>query len=583
MGETSVETVYEVAFKHALLNAYRHQGRAELKAVVSKVAAELPAVRSRLRELMPVIERAVGEVNRLSLEEQRRILEERFPEALVERKEAKEGAPELPPLPSVIEGRVVTRFAPNPDFVLHIGNSRVAILSHEYARRYKGKMILRFEDTDPRTKKPMIEAYRLIKEDLRWLGITWDEEYMQSLRLPVYYEYARKLIEVGGAYVEVATERRRRMPEEAAEGFVPPLTRDAGPSVNLELFDKMLEGFFGEGEAVVRIKTELNLPDRSLVDWVALRIIDTDRYPHPIVGSKYDVWPTYNFAVAVDDHLMGITHIIRGKEHISNTYKQKYVYEHLGWRMPEVIHVGRLKLEGFIMSKSYIKRLLEERPSAYTGPDDPRFGTLAALRRRGIAPETIRRVMISLGVKPSDVSLSYANLAAENRKLLDPISPRISFVWKPVELMVSGLGGCVNAKVPYHPDISSMGYRTYDVCDNDRVAIVWDDYEARKGTLIRLMELANFVVKNGVLELHSFSLEEARKAGVPIVHWVKVSEAVNAVVYKPVDESLEVVRGLVEKALLEKSKEAQVFQLLRFGFVRLESLEPLPTFVFAHE
>lgn len=574
------DIIYEAALKHAVLNAYKHGGKADLKAVMGKVIAEIPEARKSVRALIPVIEKAVKDADKMSLDEQRRFLEEKYPDLLTER--AREETRGLPPLPNAVEGKVVTRFAPNPDFVIHLGNSRVAILSHEYARMYRGKMILRFEDTDPRTKRPMLEAYDLIKEDLAWLGVKWDEEYIQSLRMNIYYSIAKRLIEAGGAYVDTLNVKMGESGGRPGR-FVPPPTRDLGPEVNLELFDKMLSGHYDEGEAVVRVKTELDLSDKSLIDWIAFRIIDTEAYPHPITGSKYFVWPTYNFSVAVDDYLMGVTHIIRGKEHLSNTYKQRYIYQHLGWKMPETIHVGRLKLEGFIMSKTAIKKILADKPHYYYGPEDPRFGTIMALRKRGISPEAIRLLMLDVGIKPTDASISYANLAAENRKIIDPISPRLSFVWDPVRLKVSGLSECIDAKLPYHPNNPSMGYRTYRICEGDEVAITREDYTRNLGKLLRLMEAANFHVAEDRLVFHSISLDEAKRQGAPIIHWVISRETPEAHVLKPEGDELITVRGLIESKAEEKLSLGKTYQLLRYGFVRLDSTRPVLTFIYTHD
>lgn len=247
------------------------------------------------------------------------------------------------------------------------------------------KFILRFEDTDPRTKRPLPEAYDAIKEDLRWLGIKWDEEYVQSDRMGgIYYEIAKKILERGGgAYV--AAKDSDCTPDDWKRSKVtgkPCRNRDADPSVNLELFDRMLEGGrYKEGEAVMVIKTDLQHPDPSVRDWVAMRIIDTTKYPHPRVGSKYIVWPTYNFSVSIDDHLMGITHILRAQEHSVNTTKQSFVYTHMGWGgQPEAIHFGRLKIVGMTLSKTKLKALGIKW-------DDIRLPTLAGLRNRGIQPE----------------------------------------------------------------------------------------------------------------------------------------------------------------------------------------------------
>ena len=245
---------------------------------------------------------------------------------------------------------------------LHLGSARAILLSHEYARIYNGKFILRFEDTDPKVKRPSLKFYDSIREDLKWLGCKVDEEYIQSDRLPIYYEYTEKLIGDGNAYVcECPAEEFHKIT--LAKQACP--CRDLPASEQLERWHRMLDGGYKEGEAVVRVKTELDHPNPAVRDWPALRIIDTKKYPHPRVGSKYIVWPLYNLAAGLDDHLMGMTHIIRGKEHYTNMVRQKYMYKHLGWEYPQAIHYGRLKITGAFLSKSKI--VAGVRDGTYTG------------------------------------------------------------------------------------------------------------------------------------------------------------------------------------------------------------------------
>ncbi|MEM2025114.1 MAG: glutamate--tRNA ligase family protein, partial [Desulfurococcaceae archaeon] len=319
-----LEKVREVAYKHAIINAVKHGGKADLKAVVSKVAGELPDIRRSIKDYIEVVKGAVDEVNKLTIEEQLSIAKSNWPEAVEER--AGEYRKELPPLPGAGEGKVVTRLAPNPDFSLHLGNARPALLNYWYARIYSGKMILRFEDTDPRIKSPFPDTYESIKRDLKWLGVQWDEEYIQSLRLPLFYKVTRELIKRGGAYVDLCNNKEFKTYRNHGKACP---HRDSPVETQIEEYDKMLEGAYEEGEAVVRVKTDLNHPDISIRDWVALRIIDTSKTPHPITGERYSIWPTYNLAAAVDDHLMGVTHILRAKEHVTNTAKQKYLYDHM--------------------------------------------------------------------------------------------------------------------------------------------------------------------------------------------------------------------------------------------------------------
>ncbi len=588
----SENEVRELARGYALLNAVEHGGRAAVGPVMGKIMAERPDLRRHARQVAAIVREVVEEVNQLSLEEQRRLLSERY-QWLLEKRKKQRAAEEkrLPPLPEAEEGRVVTRFAPNPDFIIHLGNARPAILSYEYKVMYRGRMILRFEDTDPRTKTPLPEAYQLIKEDLRWLGVEWDEEYIQSLRMEVYYDIARKLIEAGGAYVDDRPgEEFRRYRGRLWE--YPPRLRSV--EENLELWDRMLQGGFGEGEAVLRVKTDPRHPDPSVRDWVAFRIIDTEKHPHPITGSRYIVWPTYNFAAGVDDHLMGVTHILRAKEHMQNTVKQEFLYRHLGWRYPRVIHFGRLKLEGFIMSKSLLKKLLDE--GVGEGLADPRFATIAGLRRRGITAEAIKRIILDVGVKYTDASISYANLAAVNRVIVDPKAKRLMAALEPVELVVEGLPweGLRSFEIPFHPS-GGLGSRVLEVeGPRARLYISGSDVElVERHGFFRLMEAFNVElveVQQGrvVARFHSFELEEARRRGAPLIQWVPASAAVDLELVEP--KGLDLLRryGFVEAAA-ERIAVGEIVQLVRIGFARVdavrkraEGVEPRVVMIYAH-
>ena len=429
MGLDQDNELREFIRKTALLNAVGHEGKAQAGALVGKILGEKAALRSQVKELSAVINQVVNEVNSLSLSDQKTIVEKNWPETQ-KKKEAEEKR--LPPLPNAEKYKpIVTRFSPNPDCVLHLGSARAILLSHEYARLYNGKFILRFEDTDPKVKKPALKFYESIRADLKWLGCKIDEEYIQSDRLPIYYEYTEKLIRDANAYVCTCIPDEFRVKVVAKE---PCPCRNLSSSEHLDRWHHMLDGSYQEGQAVVRVKTDIKHPNPAIRDWPALRIIDTKKYPHPRVGSKYIVWPLYNLAAGLDDHLMGVTHIIRGKEHYTNMVRQKYMYQYLGWEYPEAIHYGRLKITGAALSKSKIVAGIKE--GDYADFDDPRLGTFAALQKRGITPEAIKKMIIEVGIKPNDVTLSWENLYAYNRKILDSTSSRYFFVAQPIELKV---------------------------------------------------------------------------------------------------------------------------------------------------
>ncbi|MCX8195951.1 MAG: glutamate--tRNA ligase [Acidilobaceae archaeon] len=556
---------------YALKNAVKHGGKAKPESVLAMILGDHPHLRPHARQILELAREVAAEVNSMSQEEQKEALLREFPE-LAEEEKKREERRALQPLPKAEEGKVVLRFAPNPDFYIHLGNARPAILCDEYAKAYKGRMILRFEDTDPRTKTPIKEAYEAIREDLRWLGVVWHEEYVQSMRLEAYYSVAREMLRRGCAYIDLCKEEGKRM---LAQGSYCP-TRDKEPEWQLEHFDKMVEGHYREGEALLRIKTDPRHPNPSMRDWAAMRIIDTEKHPHPIVGSKYFVWPLYNFSVSVDDALMGVTHVIRGREHEVNTEKQLYVYKCMGWRPPVFIHTGRLKLEGFILSKSKIRELLSRRGSEFLGPDDPRFGTIASLRRRGILPETIRELILNVGIRENDATISWVNLAAANRALLDKRADRIMATLEPREVVYEG--NCVDAEIPYHPDFPARK-RRYKLCGGDRIFL--NEGDLRLGEF-RLMGAANVKVEGNKVVLVSRELEYALRKKLPVIQWVPAEGAVNVRVYVPQGLELRRLEGVAEMALREYGQDARL-QLVRFGFVRVERAGESYELIFTHE
>ncbi|MEM3551485.1 MAG: glutamate--tRNA ligase family protein, partial [Candidatus Bathyarchaeia archaeon] len=362
--------------------------------------------------------------------------------------------------------------------------------------------------------------------------------------------------------------------------------RSLPPEEQMERWQRMLEGFYREGEAVVRVKTDLTHPNPAVRDWPALRVIDAEKYPHPRVGSKYTVWPLYNFACGLDDYLMGVTHIIRGKEHLTNMVRQQYMYKHLGWKYPEAIHYGRLKIKGAFLSKSKIVQGLRE--GLYMGWDDPRLATFAALRKRGITPEAIKRLIIDVGPKTSDVVLSWENLYAYNRKILDPKVDRYFFVHNPIQLFVRKVPREFKARIRLHPEHPDRGFREYTVKPSgNETVLFWisrTDVEVMSvGNVVRLMELFNIKIEkveayNVEARFISESYEDARKAEASLIHWVLIGADMPCEVVLP-DAST--TAGIAENAC-RRLKPNDIIQFERFGFVRVESVNAKLTAYLAH-
>ena len=573
----------ELIRKLALLNAIRHDGKAQTGPVIGKILGEKPELRTKAKEISSLVNEVVQEVNSLPLSEQKRLVEEKWPEILV--KERVEEEKRLPPLPNVNKySKIITRFSPNPDCILHLGSARAIILCYEYARMYMGKFILRFEDTDPKLKRPVLEFYDRIREDLAWLGCKPDEEYIQSDRISLYYEYAERLLKDGSAYVctcKPETFRKKVLANKPCK------CRDLPPEKHIERWQQMLEGHYKEGEAVVRIKTDLYHPNPAVRDWPALRVIDVEKYPHPRVKNKYRVWPLYNFACGLDDHLMGVTHIIRGKEHLTNMVRQEYMYNHLGWEYPEAIHYGRLKIKGAFLSKSKIVQGIRE--GLYKGWDDPRLATFAALRRRGITSTAIKKLIIDVGPKTSDVVLSWENLYAYNRKILDPEVNRYFFVHNPIQLAVKNIPKEFKTRIRLHPDRLEKGFREYAIkpIGENSSASFWvskmDINASTVGNVVRLMELFN--VKIADVEAYSAeaffiseSYEEAKKTGAPLIHWVPIGADMPCQVIMP---DATVAEGIAESAC-KGLKPNDIVQFERFGFVRIDRVNVKLTAYYAH-
>ena len=569
--------------KVALINAVQHDGKAQAGALVGIILGEKQNLRNQVKELLALINGVVNDVNSLSFDSQKQIVEENWPETF---KKEKVEEKRLPALPNADKyPQVVTRFSPNPDCVLHLGSARAILLSHEYARIYKGKFILRFEDTDPKVKKPDLEFYPKIREDLAWLGCKVDEEYIQSDRILIYYEYAEKLLRDGNAYICTCIRDQFRKKTLASE---PCNCRNLRPEEHLERWKSMLNGGLAEGEAVMRVKTDLNHPNPAVRDWPAFRIIDPEKYPHPRVGSNYRVWPLYNMAAGVDDHLLGITHIIRGKEHLTNGVRQEFMYKYLGWEYPEAIHYGRLKITGAFLSKSKIVQGIRE--GMFTGFDDPRLATFASLRKRGITPEAIKKLIIDVGPKTADVTLSWENLYAHNRKILDPQVYRYFFVAEPVQLKVKDVPNPFKAELPLHPEKPEKGFRQYTVTPkgDEKEVMFWiakkDVANMEAGKIIRLMELFNIKIEKSTANsvdayFASESYEDVRKAKAQLIHWIPVGEEYSCQV---VMSDASTIEGMAE-GTCKNLKPDTVIQFERFGFVRVDEVSSKLIAYYAHK
>jgi glutamyl-tRNA synthetase len=557
----------------ALKNSVEHCGKAQSDAVIAKFVGLKPELRSQIKSLISEIKAIVQQINTLSLADQESLLEELAPRKVDAKKQvAEQQQQQLPPLEGALYGRVVTRFPPEPNGYPHIGHAKAAIIDEEYARMYGGKLILRFDDTNPLHEK--VEYYVAIAEGLKWLGIKPDIVKNTSDDIDLLHSYGRKLIELGGAYVCVCSQEK--IHDLRARGAPCECRRDSATA--LDRIGKLFDGSYEQNEAIVRFKGEMADPNTAMRDPALFRIIECD---HPKVGNRVRVWPTYDFAAPIEDSIDGVTHALRTKEYELRNALYFAILDRLGLRKPYLIEFSRLEFEGIPVSKRKIKPLIEN--GIIRSWDDPRLPTLAALRRRGFMPEAIRKFVLSLGLTLAETKPPFESLEAFNRKTIDPISLRLFFVKNPVEMHVRG-GLEMEVILKNHPTDTNLGTRRVKV--GDRFYIAEDDAARLKvGDEIRLIELYNVKVasidgKNGArLEITAEAHGDEIRQSMPKIQWIAKNDIIDYKVMIPKElymseeeyniNSLEISQGFAESFTSRLEPDARV-QFVRFGFCRID-------------
>ncbi len=550
------DDVVNTVRKYALQNSLEYDGRGEAGSVLGRLLSERDDLRKFAKELKEIVAREVDEVNdianREGLEHIRDLLETLAPDALERRKHVKiEGLKELPGDHS----KVVLRFAPNPNGPLSLGHSRGVVINAEYARIYGGKVVLRFDDTDTKVKPPIPDAYHWITEEYEWIaGRPADVIIRASDRMPTYLKYAKKMIRDGHGYVcrcESDKFRNFRSLKEECP------CRNKGCDENLSEWEEMNNGEILEGGAVVRVKTDMSLPNPALRDWPALRI---QHNPHPLVGDKYKVWPLLDFQSAIEDHEQGVTHIIRGKDLMDSTRKQTLLYNHFGWEYPFALYWGRVKVHEFGgFSTTSMRDSISS--GIHEGWGDLRLPTIKALQRRGFSPNSLKEFWIDLGLTQKDISVPMKTLESFNARIIDSGTERRSFVGEPIEISLVGELPEYEINLPRHPEDSGVGDRCWKL--GDRIAIQSSDFESGK---LRLKDFADITLSDSRGVIDSIEKSDGRK----IIHWLPLDCARNARLITPHGKEIIEIEGLLEDVDLVIGN---VYQLERVGFARLESFE----------
>ncbi|MFQ3319188.1 MAG: glutamyl-tRNA synthetase, partial [Natronomonas sp.] len=426
-----------------------------------------------------------------------------------------------------------------------------------YKEMYDGWMLCRFDDTDPETKRPDPDAYDEILEAIDYLGFEPDEVVKASGRVETYYEHARNLIEAGGAYTCTCSGEEFSTLKNNAEACP---HRDKDVETTLAEFEEMVEGEHSSGDIVLRVRTDIKHKNPALRDWVAFRMVDT---PHPRPeAAEYRCWPMLDFQSGIDDHLFGITHIIRGIDLQDSAKRQQFVYDYFGWTYPEVLHWGHVQIDAYdiAMSTSTIKEKIEA--DELDGWDDPRAPTIASLRRRGIRGEAIVEAMTELGASTSNVDLAMSTVYSKNRDIIDDESDRAFFVRDGVEKTL--LGGPDTAEPPVHPDHEERGTR--DIPVGGAVLVEPDDVPAN-GQRVWLKGLGPVQHTRNAFEFTGEDLDIVREEGVDVVHWVPADDNVPLRLRTMAGDET----GHAEPGLSDYESN-DVVQFERIGFARIDRL-----------
>ncbi|MBT5200690.1 MAG: glutamate--tRNA ligase [Thaumarchaeota archaeon] len=549
--------------KMALQNAFEHEGETKDKIILGKILGTKPEFRTKVKEISKDISEIVSDVNHLSNEEQKKEIDTDFPEILIpkEKIQEREGLPELK---NAIQGKVITRFPPEPNGYPHIGHAKAAIINSEYAKMYGGKFILRMDDTNPEAER--MEYHAAIKVGLEWLGIEFDIVKSTSDDMELFYEKGLELINLEKAYI--CTCKREDISKNRRERKDCKCSRE-----NLEKNNKnwtKMQDKFKPGEAIVRFRGDMKADNAVMRDPVLLRIIEGKHYT---LGEKYRVWPSYDFAVAIEDSIDGVTHAFRSKEFELREELIDAILDALGMRKPDQGFFSRLEFKGMPISKRIIKPLIEEGKVSWY--DDPRLPTLEALRRRGIKPEAIRKFIMSLGLTKANTLAPFDALEAFNRKFVDPDSVRLFMVSNAKKLSVKKLP-VSSVEIPNHP-VNDMGKRKIDV-DEDFYISGEDAKEIKEGTQVRLLGLGNVSITKAVVELEGEYVEGEPK-GVTKIQWVsqKTAHQIKMIIPKALfngeefnEDSLEELDVYTEPYYLQL-KEGEEIQFVRFGYCRKDS------------
>lgn len=504
------------------------------------------------------------------------------------------------------DGRVLTRFPPEPNGYLHIGHAKSICLNFGVARKYGGQTNLRFDDTNPVTEDT--EYVESIKNDVQWLGFNWANEFYASDYFEQLYEFAKKLINKGLAYVDDSTsEEMAAMKGTPVEPGINSPYRNRSVEENMDLFEQMKNGAFAEGSHVLRAKIDMASTNMLMRDPIIYRIKFAK---HHRTGDKWCIYPMYDFAHGQSDSIEGITHSICTLEFVPHRELYDWCIENLEIFPSKQYEFARLNLTYTVMSKRKLLQLVND--GHVTGWDDPRMPTISGLRRRGYTPESIRDFCDRIGVAKRDNLISVGLLEFCIREQLNKTAPRVMAVLDPLKVVITNYpeGKTEELTTENNPEDPESGTRILPF--SREILIEKDDFlenppkkyfRLAPGQMVRLKSAyiirCDEVIKdeNGeVTEIHCSYIENSRSgqdtSGISVkgtIHWVSIAQAVKAEVrlydrlFKVEDpgseegdfkeyinpDSLQTITAFVEPSLKEATVGANL-QFLRKGYFCLD-------------
>ncbi|HHI03475.1 MAG TPA: glutamine--tRNA ligase/YqeY domain fusion protein, partial [candidate division Zixibacteria bacterium] len=506
------------------------------------------------------------------------------------------------------DGRVHTRFPPEPNGYLHIGHAKSICLNFGIAKQFKGKCNLRFDDTNPSREE--IEYVESIKEDIRWLGWNWEDRlFFASDYFDRLYEYAVKLINDGKAYVDDLTadqirEYRGTLTEPGRESPY----RNRSIEENLDLFEKMRSGEFEDGSKVLRAKIDMASPNLNMRDPVIYRIL---RASHHRTGDKWCIYPMYDWAHGQSDSIEGITHSLCDISFEDHRPLYDWFIDQLGIHHPQQIEFARLNISYTVLSKRKLRELVEK--NLVSDWDDPRMPTLSGLRRRGYTPESIRTFCDKIGLAKRESIVDIALLEHCLREDLNFRAKRVMAVLNPLKVVITNYPEIKTEelKAINNPEDESAGTRKVPFSREiyiERSDFMEDPpkkfFRLAPGREVRLKHAyfitCNEVIKNDrgeITELHC-TYDPASKGGASpdgrkvkgTLHWVSVEHAVDAeirlydrlfVKENPLEDedfianlnqdSLEILNSCKLEPSLATAKPGEYYQFLRQGYFCVDS------------